>query len=275
MSIIAKTSLVVTVKAAFRYSSAQPRHATAYSKLTRKTPYPKFSIKSTDLSPPIPNCIKNNLLVTMDEIGRSTFSSDELLQMSAQEVRELADTARHSVQFKWFDRGRRQMSEAQELWKPELGFDKPGFSSDELLQMSVQEVQALVDQARLFLRNQFLAPAVDAMVSAQSLWAAELGIPRPAFSVNEQSQIDIVPSFGKGLRSREDLSRLPRGPVTSATSAYPCMICLDAMELGVIEALGTCGHQFHETCMGEWLMQQNACPICRKKFIDSDGVTPQ
>ncbi|XP_078433249.1 uncharacterized protein LOC144704638 [Wolffia australiana] len=46
--------------------------------------------------------------------------------------------------------------------------------------------------------------------------------------------------------------------------AKSCCICLeeyaDGEELGML----SCGHDFHASCIGRWLVQKNFCPICKK-----------
>ncbi|KAJ0011053.1 hypothetical protein Pint_33928 [Pistacia integerrima] len=43
----------------------------------------------------------------------------------------------------------------------------------------------------------------------------------------------------------------------------PCCICqeeyADGDDLGMLD----CGHDFHNNCIKQWLMQKNLCPICK------------
>ncbi|BCR99786.1 uncharacterized protein AKAW2_50128A [Aspergillus luchuensis] len=179
------------------------------------------------------------------------------------EVKRLEDHARRCLRMQLFDPGCDAMREAQELWNPALGVAKPAFSSDELRQIEVGKVQTLENLARLFLRNQFFDAAQNAMERAQVHWSIGIGIPRPGFSTNEQSRIQ-TPSFGEGLKSRKALDRLERRVVISMDN---CAICIDIMAPGQMEVLGECGHRFHESCICEWLMQRNACPLCRNPWL--------
>ncbi|KAI7740548.1 hypothetical protein M8C21_027308 [Ambrosia artemisiifolia] len=45
--------------------------------------------------------------------------------------------------------------------------------------------------------------------------------------------------------------------------AEPCCICQDEYKNGDdLGALG-CGHEFHTGCIKQWLLQKNACPVCK------------
>nr|AGN92477.1 ring-finger protein 1 [Echinochloa crus-galli] len=49
-----------------------------------------------------------------------------------------------------------------------------------------------------------------------------------------------------------------------------CIICQDEYEdkehIGTLE----CGHKFHVTCIKQWLMMKNLCPICKTTALSSD-----
>jgi hypothetical protein len=43
-----------------------------------------------------------------------------------------------------------------------------------------------------------------------------------------------------------------------------CQVCLSEMEDGeIVRVLPVCMHYFHDACVGEWLRQNNTCPLCR------------
>ncbi|KAG5065279.1 hypothetical protein JHK86_009010 [Glycine max] len=49
----------------------------------------------------------------------------------------------------------------------------------------------------------------------------------------------------------------------SETDAEPCCVCQedygDGNDIGTLD----CGHDFHSSCIKQWLMQKNLCPICK------------
>lgn len=43
-----------------------------------------------------------------------------------------------------------------------------------------------------------------------------------------------------------------------------CSICLEKLDKNIKLSL-SCGHNFHQACINEWLLQRNiTCPLCRK-----------
>jgi hypothetical protein len=46
-----------------------------------------------------------------------------------------------------------------------------------------------------------------------------------------------------------------------------CTICLGE---GQMDLTLLCTHHFHESCIAEWLTEQDTCPICRANAIISD-----
>jgi len=54
-----------------------------------------------------------------------------------------------------------------------------------------------------------------------------------------------------------------------------CTICLNAMHPKKERVVGLrCGHQYHKTCVKEWLLQKNTCPLCRTVIELSSVITP-
>ena len=49
----------------------------------------------------------------------------------------------------------------------------------------------------------------------------------------------------------------------------PCVSCStnNKKEKECVPLLGTCGHCFHEHCLGIWLQKQETCPLCQKKWV--------
>lgn len=179
------------------------------------------------------------------------------------EVRSLENLARCNLQGQYFETARNMMERAQAHWRPELGA-RPAFSDDELQQLDAGQVRSLEDLARCYLQDQFFDAAHNAMGRAQAHWRPGLGV-RPVFSAEEQRRIEIIPSFGQRLNSREDLNRIIQSTVTFEE---PCAICLDNMSLGEVVAKGRqCVHLFHHTSIRGWVMEHNGCPFCRQEFV--------
>ena len=54
---------------------------------------------------------------------------------------------------------------------------------------------------------------------------------------------------------------------------YSCAVCLDDFENGDrLRQLVVCSHQFHTSCLDEWLCQHDNCPLCRAP-VSSTGTT--
>ena len=62
------------------------------------------------------------------------------------------------------------------------------------------------------------------------------------------------------------------------TDDYECAICLDSLdsldncEENKIIQLNNCNHKFHESCLKQWLLHNNTCPLCRtniNNFIEA------
>ncbi|KAJ6310509.1 hypothetical protein OIU76_015271 [Salix suchowensis] len=64
------------------------------------------------------------------------------------------------------------------------------------------------------------------------------------------------------LKLMKQQKHVPVG-TESPEDLEPCCICqeayVDGDDMGIID----CGHDFHTTCIKQWLMQKNLCPICK------------
>ena len=45
-----------------------------------------------------------------------------------------------------------------------------------------------------------------------------------------------------------------------------CPICLEELNSSPLLALLPCGHPFHHSCLGEWLLRNPTCPMCRTEL---------
>jgi Ring finger domain len=55
---------------------------------------------------------------------------------------------------------------------------------------------------------------------------------------------------------------------TSAASRHECAICLSPFKIGqLVCESDECVHMFHATCMKQWLLRHDSCPICRGTYL--------
>jgi hypothetical protein len=218
-------------------------------------------------------------------IERPAFSASELQQMGLNAQSNFTGRRRHSIRSRLSSIGDGSLGDADQAdpddtnrfsiqiirYRPMALSDgsllespepAPSGRTDTSRQMHVQASSILHDQAMILLSSQFLGPALFAITHGQRLWTSDLAL-RPALALAEQRWLDTLPprvpsSFPP------DLGGLPRERLGSDST---CPICLDTMPAGTREPVGPCHHQFHETCIGQWLVRQNACPLCRERWI--------
>ncbi|MBA0742016.1 hypothetical protein Gogos_015129 [Gossypium gossypioides] len=87
-----------------------------------------------------------------------------------------------------------------------------------------------------------------------------------------QNLEEQIGNFGTGLSKEAILGNLGRQKYQSITmgppaETEPCCICQEDYANG--EELGKldCGHDFHFSCIKQWLVQKNSCPICKKTAL--------
>lgn len=177
-----------------------------------------------------------------------SFTTGENLEIMRGEVQEFEALARRDMQNNAFQRARINMVEAQELWAEGLGIDKPGFTLSELQRISLDEVEGIESQARLSMRS------IDSEVHSVRTTEEEIltASNRPQSAVRGCTALELVSSLARKLVTVKD----------------ECAICSSTMAIGEIEAVGPCSHRYHDMCIGEWLMRQDSCPMCRRKWIE-------
>ncbi|CAA6675816.1 unnamed protein product [Spirodela intermedia] len=62
---------------------------------------------------------------------------------------------------------------------------------------------------------------------------------------------------------RKNLKRT-KYPSSAAYMTESCCICQEDYANGDDLGVLTCGHDFHASCVGRWLVLKNNCPICKK-----------
>ena len=55
-------------------------------------------------------------------------------------------------------------------------------------------------------------------------------------------------------------------PLKDDGSPDDCTICLEPLDEDAIRGI-SCNHYFHKHCQKRWLIQQNSCPLCKKKLV--------
>jgi hypothetical protein len=72
----------------------------------------------------------------------------------------------------------------------------------------------------------------------------------------------LASSIREGLTSRKN---------TSEESERQCPICICDFEIGdeiCYSRNKKCPHMFHHSCMSEWLIKHNVCPLCRVDYLE-------
>ena len=102
------------------------------------------------------------------------------------------------------------------------------------------------------------------------------GLGRPAPGEGGEQGNPAGGNQGRGL-SKECIARLPEIryclPVGECNEDEPvCSICLSEFEKDdVLKRIPACNHEFHKSCIEQWLCQHTSCPMCRVEI----GSEPQ
>ena len=62
-------------------------------------------------------------------------------------------------------------------------------------------------------------------------------------------------------RIEEIRQQLPESS-SNSVQGQDCSICLDGLDRDAVSRL-VCRHTFHASCLSQWLVQNNTCPLCR------------
>lgn len=52
-----------------------------------------------------------------------------------------------------------------------------------------------------------------------------------------------------------------------------CSICIEPIEVGDIITITLCEHQYHNTCIRQWLKYSMICPLCRRDLEKNKLIT--
>lgn len=60
------------------------------------------------------------------------------------------------------------------------------------------------------------------------------------------------------------LSPSPSPTLSHGESHSECSICLESYRSGQEVSILACSHEYHSSCIGEWMLKNRSCPMCRK-----------
>lgn len=82
------------------------------------------------------------------------------------------------------------------------------------------------------------------------------------FHYNTVSLTLLPPDSVSSLTSYTDYSSVQFKDSLNPTKDKLCSICRDSV--GRYSTVLQCGHEFHYSCLSQWLRTGHTCPICRK-----------
>lgn len=84
-----------------------------------------------------------------------------------------------------------------------------------------------------------------------------------------QQALDFVLPLRENLNNNqlpEHLINQFRDLINKYKPKYECSICLEDISEGKTLEVVKCGHFFHNDCINAWLVNNDKCPLCRKKI---------
>mmetsp|Transcript_58731 Transcript_58731/g.132920 ORF Transcript_58731/g.132920 Transcript_58731/m.132920 type:complete len:328 (+) Transcript_58731:41-1024(+) len=114
----------------------------------------------------------------------------------------------------------------------------------------------------------------------REMWQTEIGDPRQRATIAERQNANPVESFGtvKALARALALSSQEDGGAGSPRWGMDpvCTICLNEMgSHDRVRFLNTCQHCYHADCIDEWLVQSEACPLCKTSVLKGPSPSRQ
>jgi len=70
----------------------------------------------------------------------------------------------------------------------------------------------------------------------------------------------------------QPLPNLPPLACVCLNEAMQCAICFENQEVGSEVSKLCCGHDFCKSCIGNWLVKQSCCPLCRRSMVHEFDV---
>ncbi|XP_020271886.1 E3 ubiquitin-protein ligase Arkadia-like [Asparagus officinalis] len=83
-----------------------------------------------------------------------------------------------------------------------------------------------------------------------------------------------IGNVNTGLEEESITKNLKTSLYNSQTEYLPpnqCMICQEELKENEIIGILDCGHNYHEKCIKEWLLNKNLCPICKETALARDN----
>eukprot|EP00934_Nitzschia_sp_Nitz4_P008953 Nitzschia sp. Nitz4//scaffold194_size40385//30857//33466//NITZ4_007532-RA/size40385-processed-gene-0.3-mRNA-1//1//CDS//3329540340//8943//frame0 len=81
-------------------------------------------------------------------------------------------------------------------------------------------------------------------------------------------------AFGKYRRLMASMNQFENPTQEELDDAgTTCIICRDDMTVDTTRRLPGCGHLFHQTCLRDWLVQQQTCPTCQRDISSTQAHT--
>nr|BAT25232.1 host Der3 [Nitzschia sp. IriIs04] len=81
-------------------------------------------------------------------------------------------------------------------------------------------------------------------------------------------------AFGKYRRLMASMNQFENPTQEELDEAgTTCIICRDDMTVDTTRRLPGCGHLFHQTCLRDWLVQQQTCPTCQRDISSTQART--
>ncbi|CAA6672559.1 unnamed protein product [Spirodela intermedia] len=108
----------------------------------------------------------------------------------------------------------------------------------------------ILDESAFHDRHQDMRLDIDNM-SYEELLALEERIGNVSTGLGEDT-------VHKNLKQRKYVS-------SAAARQNPAEDYADGEDLGLL----ACGHDFHASCVGRWLVQKNVCPICKETALST------
>ncbi len=81
--------------------------------------------------------------------------------------------------------------------------------------------------------------------------------------IPSEESADSRGEFGGVPASKSSINALETRSFQEDQSASACVICLEDLEAGVEVTAMPCSHEFHRSCLSNWLEKSHLCPLCR------------
>ena len=84
--------------------------------------------------------------------------------------------------------------------------------------------------------------------------------------LDTKEKIDVD---GASMNSKADIE-LGEEEGKYSSPSEKCAICLEMYKTDTVVCLSnnpTCLHTFHHSCMSDWLLKHDDCPVCRRSYL--------